>query len=404
VLRRILSYAQKLVGLDKLMQALHDSRPQPRIKTATVGRSVLVMLLTRLGSFNALEQTHTSGFWRRWLGASLPSADTLGRVAATMDAQGVRHIQQEVYAQLKRSKAIQPPWHGLMVAVLDGHESHATFRRCCAGCLQRTIHTSQGDRTQYYHRAVTLSLVGRDVCLGLDAEPQRPGEDEVAAAVRVLDRVLEQYPRAFDVVAGDGLYARGDFFNHVKSRGKDAIAVLKDEQRDLLTDARGLWEQTQPMVSLGDRRRECWDLGGFTTWPQCRYPVRVVRSRETWSVRRQLDKKLEEQVSDWTWVTTLSPVRAPSGAVVQIGHSRWSIENQGFNELVNRWHADHVYKHQSNAILVMWLWTMLACNFFGTFYRRNLKPAVRAACDTLEIARRMLVELYMGQCIQPQGP
>jgi hypothetical protein len=38
------------------------------------------------------------------------------------------------------------------------------------------------------------------------------------------------------------------------------------------------------------------------------------------------------------------------------------------------------------------------------YYHRNLKPAVRAACDTLEIARQMLVELYMGLCIQPQGP
>jgi hypothetical protein len=309
-----------------------------------------------------------------------------------------------MYDRLKRGKALQPPEHGLTVAVLDGHESHATFRRCCDGCLQRTIHTSQGERIQYYHRAVSLTLVGRDACLALDAEPMRPGEDEVAAAVRVLDRVLERYPRAFDVVAGDGLYARGDFFDHVKSKGKDAIAVLKDEQRDLLQDARGLWEQMEPTVRHGDRRRECWDLAGFTTWPQCHHPVRVVRSRETWQVRRQLDKKVEEQVSDWVWVTTLPPSRASSSAVVQIGHSRWTIENQGFNELVNRWHADHVYRHQGNAILVMWLWTMLACNLFATFYRRNLKPAARAAYDTLQIMRLMMAELYAGLCLQPQGP
>jgi hypothetical protein len=33
------------------------------------------------------------------------------------------------------------------------------------------------------------------------------------------------YPRAFDVVAGDGLYARANFFNHVKESGKEALAV-----------------------------------------------------------------------------------------------------------------------------------------------------------------------------------
>lgn len=406
MLRRILAYAEHLVGLGRLIdQTVHDSRPRPRISAPTVGRCVLVMLLGRLGSFNAVEQTHRSRFWRKWLEADLPSADTLGRVCGGMDLAGLRQIQHELYVQLKRGKALEPPAHGLMMAVLDAHESHATFRRCCGGCLQRTVKTREGEKTQYYHRDVTLSLVGDQGRLLLDAEPIAAGEDEVAAAVRLLDRVVKAYPRAFDVVAGDGLYARGDFFNHVRSLGKDALAVLKDEQRDLLKDARGLWEQMPPTVSERDRgRRECWDLSGFTTWPQCHGEVRVVRSRETRTVHRQLDDEDEELVSDWVWVTTLSPSRALTGTVVHLGHGRWDIENQGFNELVNRWHADHVYRHQATAMLVMWLWTMLAANLFAAFYRRNLKPALRAAYDTLQIARLMCAELYESLPIQPRAP
>jgi len=41
-------------------------------------------------------------------------------------------------------------------------------------------------------------------------------------------------------------------------------------------------------------------------------------------------------------VTTLSSNRASTPAVVALGHARWSIENQGFNETTNRWAADHV--------------------------------------------------------------
>jgi len=121
----------------------------------------------------------------------------------------------------------------------------------------------------------------------LDAEPIRTGEDEIAAALRLFDRLVDLYPRAFDVVAGDGLYARSDFFNHVRSGGKHALAVLKDEQRDLLQDARGLCEHTEPLTKKTDRvSRQCWDFEGLTTWPQCRHPVRVVRSLETRQVRR----------------------------------------------------------------------------------------------------------------------
>lgn len=178
-----------------------------------MGRALVVLFLARLGSLNALAQTRPQRFWARWLGTDLPSADTLGRVATQLDVAGLRAVQRQVYARLKRGKALPPPAHGLLAGVLDGHESHATFRRHCAGCLARTIHTATGDRLQYYHRHVSLQLVGADWTLLLDAEPQQPGEDEIAAALRRLERVLGFYPRAFDVVVGDGLYADPRVFN-----------------------------------------------------------------------------------------------------------------------------------------------------------------------------------------------
>ncbi len=363
------------------------------------------MMLARLGSLNALEQSRKSPFWRGWLRGELPSADTVGRVCQLVDVQTLRDANHQMYARLKRSKALAPAPHGLVMAVFDAHESHATYRRRCDGCLQRTIHTKEGDRIQYYHRTVTVQLVTANFFMLLDAEPIRPGEDEIAAALRLFDRVVDRYPRAFDVAMGDGLYARSDFFNHVRSGGKHAMAVLKDEQRDLLQDARSLCEHTEPTVRQTERgSRQYWDFDGFTTWPQCQHPVRVVRSLETTQVRRQLNQEVDTLVSDWFWVTTLPKGMAPTRVVVQFGHDRWSIENQGFNETSNRWHADHVYKHQANAMLVFWLLTMFAYNLFFAFYRRNLKSAVRDAYDTLQIGHMVIAELYHGLANRPRAP
>jgi len=360
-------------------------------------RALTVMFLARLGSLNALRQTRTRHFWSGWLRANLPSADTLGRVASQIEVTGLRGVQRQVHARLKRGKALPPPAHGLIAAVLDGHESHATYRRHCPGCLQRTMHTTAGERTQYYHRHVSLQLVGANWTLLLDAEPQRPGEDEVAAALRLLERVLPIYPRAFDVVVGDGLYADPRVFNYLYSHGKDILAVLKDNHPALLEDARSLFDH-QPAVAGHHRGRECryWDICGFTTWPQVAAPIRIVRSLETWSVRRQRDGQVEAQHADWFWVTTLTPTRAPTGAVVQLGHGRWAIENEGFNELVNRWHADHVYRHKPTALLVFTLLAMLCLNVFLMFYRRDLKPAARQAAGMLHIARMITAELFSG--------
>jgi len=368
-------------------------------------RSVAVMFLARLGSLNALEQSSGSAFWRKWLGAEMPSADTVGRVCADVDLDGVRLIARQVYARLKRGKAIRPPAHGLMAAVLDGHESHATYLRCCDGCLQRTIETRNGPKVQYYHRHVTLQLVGQDLTVLLDAEPIQPGEGEVAAAIRLLERVLEHYPRAFDVVMGDGLYANSTFFNYVLSRGKHALAVLKDETRDLWGDAQSLFADMAPVeIQRGRWQAECWDLEGFTSWPQVNRPVRVVQSLERTTVRRQLDGREEPVESHWAWVTTLAGAQSSTRAVLELGHRRWAIENEGFNELSTRQHSDHVYRHHAPAMLVFLLMAMICCNVLLAFYQRDLKPALRDSVSMLHVSRLIAGELYHCRGGLPRAP
>jgi hypothetical protein len=383
--------------LSSLLDGLTDARPQPRIATRVIVRSLWVMIITRLGSLNAVEQTHSSLFWRRFLRDALPSADTLGRVAAEMDPDPVREALRDLYTELKRNKALPPPWHGLMALVLDGHESHTTEQRHCPGCLERRITTAHGEHVQYYHRHVTAMLLGGDFPILLDAEPQKPGEDEIATALRLLERLLKNFPRAFDVVLGDALYTDPRLYNFLLDHGKDVLTVLKNENRNLLSDARALFETHPPQrFTEGSTTREVWDLQGFTTWPQVQQPVRVVCSRETTTTRRQLDAQRQDQEAEWMWVSTLSVNRASTRAVVTLGHARWSIENKGFNETTNRWAADHVYKHHPTAILIFCLLTMLAFNFFYAFYNRNLQPAFRSRHDAQHVARCLASELYQG--------
>src|SRR5436309_1932027 len=59
------------------------------------------------------------GFWRRWLKQAPCSADTVGRVHALLDADGLRRGIHHVYDCLKRNKAL-PDVQGMAVAVLDG--------------------------------------------------------------------------------------------------------------------------------------------------------------------------------------------------------------------------------------------------------------------------------------------
>lgn len=403
ILRRLIAYSEKVFQFSKTVVAgVRDRRLEPRIPTSLVVKSVAVLFWARMGSLNALELTAHSSFFRHWLGQPVCSADSIGRVNALMDAEGLRQGIHHVYDRLKRNKAL-PDHHGIGIAVLDGHESHASYDQHCAGCLRRTIHTANANRTQFYHRQVTLMLLpaARHGCdpirLVLDHEPQRAGEDEVATALRLLERVIGSYPRAFDLVLADALYSTAPFFNFLLARGKHALTVLKDERRNLLQDAAGLFAGLAPQPG-SFRSRSClwWDFPDLLSWPQVNTPVRVIRSLETHSVKRQLDGKPDPLTSNWMWVTTLPRHLVPTSQAVAFGHQRWDIENYGFNELANGWHADHIYKHEPNAIECFLLIAFLAFNIFHAFLALNLKPQVRKRRTQAFLSQLMAADLLAG--------
>lgn len=373
-----------------------DFRKRPRILTRRVMSSVFVMILARLGSLHALEKTKCFPFWKKWIGSDVPSADSISRITNLIDPKTLRAGIHQVYTRLKRNKALMALRQGFLPLILDGHESHATYRRHCAGCLQRTIHTEKGDKIQYYHRHVTALLVTKKFCLLLDAEFQKQGEDEIACAIRLMERLLVQYPRAFDLVLGDALYTDPRFYRFLVRHGKDVLTVLKNDRRDLIIDARTLFATMVPQTfSLGKTRYVCWDVEGFTSWPQFECgKVRVITSNETVTVHRQLNRQDEQIVSEWMWVTTLGRDQADTQTVIQMGHTRWDIENHGFNETSTYWHADHLYKHQPMAMLNFWLLTMMAYNLFHAFFCRNLKPVFRKTLNYLHLSRMFSSELY----------
>ena len=389
---------------------MSDRRLKPCIPTAVVVKSALAIFWARLGSLNALEMTGLAKFWKAWLGEPMCSADSMGRIIAGLDSNTVRRGLHHVYSRLKRNKAL-PDIQGLAVAVLDGHETSASFLRCCPGCLKRTIHTAHGDRVQFYHRNVTLMLLSGTrpshpaLHLLLDLELQQPGEGEVATALRLLDRVIAAYPRAFDLVLADALYGVAPFFNYLLSHRKHALVVLKDERRSLYQDVAGLWKTVQPQPGQY-RSRECrwWDFPELLSWPEVNAPLRVVRTQESWSVKRQITKQKTILTSDWVWMTTLSPSQARTAQVVALGHQRWDIENHGFNELVNGWYTDHVYRHESDAIECFLLLAFLAYNIFHAFVALNLKPAIRRGKSVIYWARQMAAEIHSDPGLSFSGP
>ncbi|MDI6759136.1 MAG: hypothetical protein QMD94_05650 [Candidatus Omnitrophota bacterium] len=236
------------------------------------------MSLSQLVSLNALEQARKqNSFWKKWIGGDLPSADTIGRVFTLISRDDIRGILKNLYSKLKRGKALKPAFGNRFALIIDGHESSCSCLRVCNKCLERAIHTDKAEKVQYYHRSVLALLWCEGFYLPLDTEAQLSGEDEVSCAVRLLKRVPLNYPRAFDLILADGLYARAPFFKFALKHNKDVIAVLKDERRDLLKDAQGLFKEGESITYRYKRlERKCQDIEHFSSWSQLGCEIRVV--------------------------------------------------------------------------------------------------------------------------------
>ena len=222
-----------------------------------------------------------------------------------------------------------------------------------------------------------------------------------ATAMRLLTRVLATYPRAFDLVLADDLYGTAAFLNFLTSRGKHAFAALRDERRNLYQDAARVFAKAEPQP--GQRRgRACqwWDFSDVVSWPQVKTPLRVVRSLETCSLRRLLDKSTSLETGDWVWVMTSPCQSAPTGRIVDCGCQRRDIENFGFNELVTGWQADHIYKYEPIAIEAFLLLGFLAHNVFYAFLGLNLKPQLRRGKPDIYWARLTAGEIYCAAGIR----
>ena len=195
-LSQFVHYAQKRFDLPLLAGCFADARPQPDIPSRAVGLSLVLGEVVHVPSLLQLQAETKLLQWQRWVGYPHEiSHDTFAYASARMDPDQLRRAAIWINRKLKRGKAFEAnKINGLLAVSLDANEQFCSDHRCCADCLSRevTCKDAQGKefkKTQYYHKQVYAQLSGSELSVILDFEPMRPGEEECAAALRLLRRM-----------------------------------------------------------------------------------------------------------------------------------------------------------------------------------------------------------------------
>ena len=231
--------------------------------------------------------------------------------------------------------------------------------------------------TQYYHRYVFAHLSGPKFNLVLDVEPILPGEEECAAALRLLGRIRRLYgPRFFDGITADAWYAKGPFLRALDKLGWLWIVVLKREDMDVFQEAVQLSKDQKPSAEFRDEARQrqvqLWevkDLHFSDGYTQSQVgpggPLRGTLDRAAGGGRQQT-RPVPANANGCGRPARASR-RYPAEVIYQGGHRRWGIENQAFNELTQGYHLTHCYHHDPTSMLVQMLILIFAFTLFTAF-------------------------------------
>jgi len=398
LLRGLWSYGNKVFALSQRLAAVGNHRSQPEIPTRSITCSLFLGALMRVGSFLQLQAETARPGWQRLTGwPRRISDDALVYAAERYYLQDLRQVLVDINKTLKRNKALESAKiNGLLVVALDANEQFHSRHRCCEACCQRTLQIKDKDGqlrevTEYYHRQVYAQLQGPDFSIILDLEPIQPGEDEAAAALRLLGRMRRTYgPRFFDVVTVDAWYATEPFFKAVHKLGWPVVAVLKQERYEIYQEASVLSRQQTPQqLGVDDRQIKLWDVRDLNFGKSS--SLRVVLAEERWEQNKRVGaRKLREAFqSHWRWLLGDQLNAYGPEVIRRIGHRRWGIENHAFNELTQHYHLTHCPHHEPVAIVAWLLFLILGFTMFELYVRLNSKVWRRGRTTMKELWRQL---------------
>jgi len=307
----------------------------------------------------------------------IPSDTQMREILDGVEPEALRGVFPQLWEKVRRAG-----WSGRFTTTLpsgqhqgmyytvalDGSEYFRSTTVQCPHCLRQP--DSKG-RVHYSHLIVGATVVraGSHQVLPLDVEEVRnataesaPQDCELTAGKRLIARLRREHPQMAQIVIGDDLYSHVPFVEQLQQQRQHYILVAKPSSHPTLLAAVAAAEGTaqsqtgQWTEGSGAQQRT------YTYRLVCHVPLALesavrVNYLEVWE--QSVGGELFYHNS---WITDLEVDATDVAVVVQIGRTRWKIENEQFNVHKNHgYELTHNYGHgQQTLSMVFYLLNLLA--------------------------------------------
>jgi hypothetical protein len=276
--------------------------------------------------------------------------------------------------------------------------------------MERTVHHlvdgELREQIQYYHRISVVTVVSSAFPIPLGIRFQKNGETEVACSLALLKELLEQLGRRFlDLLVADALYLQAPFIAALEALGLDWVINLKDNQPELLAEARRILSTEG---AAAPQELQLWHAPEVY-WPVSDRTVGVVKTvrrieKHRQRVRRdELGGKHSEketilETSTNFYASNLELGCIPPLFIHQLGRSRWIIDSEVFQTMTTEGHLKKPSVHQGRGQALMALtWIrLLAYTLSLVFFHRQVRSHFRnCSLGLCDLARRLAYQFLV---------
>jgi hypothetical protein len=356
---------------DQLSYPLHD--------TLMSGFAVMFFQHPSLLQFQrAMQQKRRRCNLQTIFGVSeVPSDTQMREILDGVEPESIRGVFPQLWEKVRRAgwggrftttlPSGQPQGTYYTVA-LDGSEYFRSRKIQCPHCLRQP---DPKGRVHYSHLIVGATVVqaGSHQVVPLDVEEVRnataesaPQDCELTAGKRLIARLRREHPQMALIIIGDDLYSHVPFVEQLQQLRQHYVLVAKPSSHPTLMAAVATAEgtvqsQTGQWTAGSGARHRTYTYRIVWQMPLALESTVRVNYVEIWEQTAK-----EELLYHNSWITDLDVDAANVAVVVQIGRTRWKIENEQFNVHKNHgYELTHNYGHgQQTLSMVFYLLNLLA--------------------------------------------
>lgn len=409
-LRQMRAYVEKVFAKQERLGRMSDGRRDPTLPLAAVLATWQWGLMRRTPSTEQIGDLLRDRRWRARLGLEPAHGGSPDRAAEVLEStarEEWNEMMLEDFFLARRAGVLSDEGlYGKRCAVLDLNELFQSAKIHCPHCQvrEKKVRDAQGEERrvpEYYHQAVALVWVSGSIPFVLGWELLGPGEGELTAALRLLQRLLPRLRHSVDLILGDALYGCRPFFQTVGAAGLEALAVSSGQTE---MDAESeLLRQTDPPRRVPGVEVDVWEMESEAWRQDLQRPLRVIHGQRRYEAPAWKHERQQLRV-----MTTIPVAILPAGQGWKVGRSRWRIENGLFNVLTRDYALTHNYHHAVTALVALLAMRSFACFLVQAYWHYATARSARAPARFVRWFQQILIEDWVryldAACSAPDRP